>query len=132
MIAKRDKNRKAVSKKDIFFSLLLWALLLSVIIFLGTTNLKTKRRREEIAKKTDAIKEEIAAMEKSNEDLKIKISQGQTKEYLERVAREQFGLKAPGEELVIIYREKGEEQEPQKEEESGLWEQLKSFFNFLK
>ena len=48
------------------------------------------------------IKKEIQEIDAKNKNLEKTIRESGNKEYLEKVAREQFNLKAPGEEVAIV------------------------------
>ena len=126
MIAKFRKKKKLSSWKNIFFSILFKVLFLLVIGFLIVTNLKINQRRAQLTARTASLKEEIEILEQKNQELKENISQAGGEEYLEKVARERLGLKAPGEEVVVITGEREEEKEEVKEEEGTWWEKFKS------
>ena len=104
------------------------------VAFLAFTNVKIKERRENLNNRLEELKKELEDLEKKNDDLKAKASQSNSREYLEKVAREQFNLKAPGEEVVVVAREKDEEKEENKEEipeppkKLNWWQWLKSKF----
>ncbi len=55
-------------------------------------------------------KDEIANLENKNNNLKETMAQIGTREYLEKIAREQFNLRAPGEQVVVIAKDKTDRQ----------------------
>lgn len=123
MITNFRGKKRAVSGRNIFFSVLLGILLIIVLGFLALTNIRIKQRREKLISRIENLKNEIQILEEKNKELKTKISQSETKEYLEKVAREQFGLKAPGEEVVVISKEKSEGEEGvELKKEKSLWD----------
>lgn len=123
MITNFGRKKRAVSGRNIFFSVLLGILLIIVIGFLVSTNIRIKQRREKLISRIENLKNEIQILEEKNKELKTKISQSETKEYLEKVAREQFGLKAPGEEVVVISKEKSEGEEGvELKKEKSFWD----------
>ena len=134
MIAKFRKKRKMSSKrkrnswKNIFFSMFFVVLFILVIGFLVITNLKIKERREELSARIAILKQEVALLEQKNQEIKERISQSESEEYLEEVARDQLSLKAPGEEVVVVKKEVEEEKEEVKEEEKTWWEKFKSIW----
>ena len=130
MLSNFKKNKKRRNAKSIFFLIFFGVLLLVGIGFLSWTNIKIKQRREKLLSRIESIKKEIQMLEEKNKDLKEQVSQSGTPEYLEKVAREQFGLKAPGEEVVIISKENEEKEEVKAEEEQGWWQKIKNFFKF--
>ncbi len=127
MIAKFRKKKKRSFGRNIFFSVLFGVLLLLVIGFLFVTNWKIKQRRAELAARTAALRQEIAILEQKNQEIKDRISQIEEGEYLEKVARDQLGLKAPGEEVVVVQKEEEEEKEVE-EKEKTWWEKFKSIW----
>ena len=132
MITSYKKKKKTDSFKNIFFPVLLALFLLLIVGFLAWTNIKIKQRRENFLSRIEEFKKEVQILEEKNEELKAKISQSGSKEYLEEVAREQFNLKAPGEEVVVVSKEKKKEEvkeeESQPQELKNWWEWLKSKF----
>ena len=127
MIAKFRKKKKLSSWKNIFFSISFGVLFLLVIGFLIVTNSKINQRRTQLTTRITNLKEEIEILEQKNQELKENIFQAGGKEYLEEVARDRLGLKAPKEEVVVITGEKEEEEEV-KEEEKTWWEKFKSIW----
>jgi len=122
MIANFKKNKRNNSFKTILSAILLGALLLVILGMLIGTNIKIKKRREELALQIEKLENEIQMLGKKNEELKKKISQAGTKDFLEKVAREQFGLKAPGEEVVVISKENEEKKETEASEKRSFWD----------
>jgi len=128
MIAKFRKKRKKSSWKNIFFSMFFVMLFVLIIGFLVITNLKIKQRREELSARIAALKQEVALLEQKNQEIRERISQSESEEYLEKVARDQLSLKAPGEEVVVVKKEAEEEKEEVKEEEKTWWGWIKSIW----
>ena len=127
MVSRFKKNKKRNSKRDIFFSIFLGVLLVLVIGFLINTNMKISRRRAELTNRITTLKQEIGILEEKREELKEKVSQAGSEEYLEEVARDQLDMKAPGEEVVVVTK-KEEEKEEEEKEKRGWWEWIKSKF----
>lgn len=122
MISKSKRFRKRKSYKDIFFSTILILFVLIVIGFLIFSSIKINQRRGELTSRIETLKKEIQILEQKNLELKTKVSQTETEDYLEKVAKETLGLKKPGEEVVVITQE----QEGEKEEikEKSFWEKI--------
>ncbi len=117
MVAKAKKIKS--SHHTLFFLTLIGCLVLLAIGFLIFSNLKISQRRTELITRIEALKKEIQILEEKNQQLQAEISKAGTKNYLEKVAREQFGLKYPGEEVVVITKEK--EEKPEIKEEKSFW-----------
>lgn len=132
MIANFRKNKKVSHRHNIFSLILIGIALLLIIGFLAVTNLKISQRRAKFVARIEALKKEIAILEQKNKELKEGISQAGSQEYLEKVAREQLDLKAPGEEVVVVTKEKKEEKAVEKEKNfwnpQNWWGWLKSKF----
>lgn len=130
MVAKFKKIGKARPRKNIFFPILLGVVLLLVIGFFVVTNIRISQRRAKLTARIESLKKEIQILEEKKTQLQEKISQAGSKEYLEKVAREQLGLKAPGEEVVVVTKEQEKEKETAEEKSfwspQGWWEWLKS------
>lgn len=124
MIAKFKKNRKLKktgSKKDMIFSISIVVLFIGLVVFLIFTNLKINKKRARLISRIETLKGEIQILEEKNKQLKENFSQAGTKEHLEKVAREQFGLKDTGEEVVVITKEEEEERAGEEKEEKNFW-----------
>jgi len=99
-----------------------------VIGFLIVTNIKINRQRTELTDRIATLKQEIGILEGKREELKEKISQAGSEEYLEEVARDQLDMKAPGEEVIVITKGDEEDKEEEEKEKRGWWEWIKSRF----
>ena len=121
MIAKFRKKKKRSSWKSIFFSIFFVLLFIFVIGFLFITNWKIKQRRVELTNRIETLKQEVAILEEKNQEIKERISQSGKEEYLEEVARDQLGLKAPGEEVLVVKKEPSFDEASEDEEEEKTW-----------
>lgn len=137
MITNSLKNKKRGSLKNTFYSLLFLFLLLTILVYLAVTNIKIMARREKLSLIIADLEKEIKMLEKNNEELKAKMSQLGSREYLEKVAREQFNLKAPGEKVVVIYKDNKETEKKEldnfseNKEQKEKWFDIKKIWNFL-
>lgn len=134
MVANFKKTKNRASSSSSIPSLLLVVFFLVAISFLLVTNLKIRSRRAELIAKEQYLINEIQKLEEKSSELKEKIEQGASREYLEKVAREQLGYKAPGEEVVVISKENKIEPSPAPQQPQSLmnvkgwWDWLKSKF----
>lgn len=122
MVAKFKKTKKRTFQ-TIFFSIILAVLIVMIASFLIISNWKMNQRRAELRTKIEELKKEIQILEEKNKELEAGISQVETREYLEKVAKEQLNLKNPGEEVVVITKEEGLEKE-RKEEKKSFWQKI--------
>ena len=131
MVANFKKTKKRASSGSPIFSLLLVVFFLVAISFLLVTNLKIRSRRAELIAKEQYLMNEIQKLEERKSELEIKIEQGASQEYLEKVAREQLGYKAPGEEVVDISKENKTESSPTPQQPQSLMD-VGGWWNWLK
>jgi len=86
-------------------SVCLAILLLAVVGVLGFTNYQIGQRRQKLLAQVSALQAQVKDAQQKSKDLNVKISQPGNTDYVEKVAREQMGLKAPGEQEVVIYND---------------------------
>jgi len=120
MIAK-NKKIKNESKQTIFFSVLLGALLFTVVGYLVVSNLKINARRTELKAQLIKLETELNALEEKKSQLQAQVSEAADDEYLDKEARETFNLKKPGEEVVTVLPAQNNES-GQKEE--SFWKKI--------
>ena len=123
MVTNFKKNKKRKSFKNIVTYLLIFAFLVFATFFIVTANIKTRQRRIELISRRETLQAEIQRLEEISKGL-----QGEPD--LEKIAREQLGLKLEGEEVVFITRDEEVIEEEKEKEEESWWTQIKKFFNF--
>lgn len=128
MIAQKNKRKKP--SQIILFSIALGLLTLVVTSFFVISNWKINQRRAELNEKIESLRKEIQILEEKNAELRAGISQSQSQEYLEEVAREQLGLKKPGEEVVTVKPPEKTEEESTKTK--SFWQKILERLNFLR
>jgi len=101
-----------------------------VVSFLFYTNWNINQKRAQLTARIEALKGEIQVLEQKNIEFKERVSEVGSEEYLEKVAREQLNLKAPGEEVVVVKKEpaSAEGSGEAKEEKKSWWEWLKNIW----
>lgn len=111
MIAHSKKFRKSSSKIfPLFFGLILFLLL----GFLVVSNWNINKKRVEFNSRLEILSKKFQNLEEINRDLKGKISVISEESYLEKVAREKFNLRKPGEQVVVIKKEKATSSEAER------------------
>ncbi len=75
---------------------------------------------------SDQMVQRIEELQQKKKELEAQLAEMQTKESVERQAKERLNLKKPGEEVVVVVPQK-EEKKPQ-EKSPTLWEKITSFF----
>jgi cell division protein FtsL len=123
-----DKIKKKKNIKEIVFTIFLvifLAFLLGVAIY---SNMRITNQREQYKKKIEDLKEQIQDLENKKGSLDRAISEEGSSEHLEEVARKQYNLKSPGEEVVVVSKEgqdkAGSEkavQPEQRKQQASIW-----------
>ncbi len=121
MIAKIKKKERKIPLKEIFSYLLIVIFLSFAILFLFVNNLRVRRERLRLSSQIDNLKEKLNQAKAVENKLENEISQTESQENLEEIARDQLNFKKIGEEVVVIKKENGEEEKKEKEEESKSW-----------
>ena len=122
------KKRKKRSYQSLFVSAFIVILTLGLIGFLVISNWKINQRKSELMSIIESLKEEIQTLEGKKAEWLAGIDMSQSEENKEKVAKDQLGLKKPGEEVVSIKQEQNEEEVKQEEKKSfwqKIWEKLK-------
>jgi len=129
MVAKLKRNRKSGKEQNMFFSVFVVLIFLLTILFLVVNNIKASQRRAKLTARIKVLENKIQQVKKQQEELKNKISQAKSKENIEKVARDQFNLKKPGEGVVVVKKNKKENGKTKKEENKNWWDMIKSILN---
>ncbi len=104
---KRFRKRSFRQSQSKFPKIFFGLVLLTLLGFLAVSNWKIYKKRTELNSGIEILSQKLQELESANQELKEKISDIPGKDYLEKVAREKFNLKKPGEEVVVIKKEKG-------------------------
>ena len=132
MIAKFKKNKRESPIWNILALIVLCLFVLMVIFSLVKANLLAKERRTELLQRIEVLQEEMEALEEIKKKLETETLNIEDDEYLEKVAREQLGLKLPGEEVVYITREEDDEEQTEEAQEIRQWWQQINPWNFFR
>lgn len=120
-----SKNKKKKSSKgDIIFSVFLALIFIGIIGFAVVSNVRVSVKREQYNKQIEDLKKQIQEMEEKKKELERGVSQADNLEYMEEIARKNFGLKKEGEEVVVISKEEEEEKktEEKKKDDKNIWD----------
>jgi len=91
--------------KDIIFYIFITAIFVFLLVAAIYSNLRIDSQREQQLKKIEDLQKQIKSLEDKKGELNKAVSQAGSKEYLEEIARKQFNLKSPGEEVVVVSKE---------------------------
>ena len=133
MIAKLRKKRKVQSSQNRSGIIVFGIVFLLIGGFLVVTNVNIHKRRTLLKERIETLSGKIQELEEKKSVLQEEILGAGSQEYLEKAAREQFNLKKPGEEVVIITWEQGqkEEKKEKEREEKTSWNP-KSWWEWIK
>lgn len=87
------------------------AITIIVVVYLGWSTVGVVNRNWRLQQKVSKLQAEIEILELENEQLSYDIEYYKTDEYLEKAAKEELGLRAPGEKVIIL---------PQRQQESKI------------
>ena len=73
-----------------------------IVLAITWSGMKTMQRNYELQKKISEIKQQNAVVELQNQNMDLRNRYLQTDEYLELAARQNLGLAAPGEKILIV------------------------------
>lgn len=99
--------------KKIIFSWPVLILILVIVFFLIKADLKLYLDNRKAKKVVQEKQEKLERLTQEKEELEKEISQFETPALLEKILREQFQAKKPGEELLIITEERPPGSSPQ-------------------
>ncbi len=119
MVAKYKKNENS-QRSSLVFPVVLGVLLLAVVGFLVSANLKIDKKRAKLNQQLESLRAEYRVLLEKKEQLQAQASQVGSEDYLEKEARERFNLKKPGEEVVTILSPE-EKENTEKKQETKWW-----------
>lgn len=102
-----------------------------LIVFLVISNIKINKKRQEMNKEVDQLKQQVEILQERKDSLEAGLSQSQEEDFQEERLREQ-GYKKPGEEVIAVLQNSALSQKQQQEEKKksfwlNLWQKIKSF-----
>ena len=118
--------------KNIVFSRPVLLLILVIIFFLMKADLQVYLENRKAKKITQEKKAELEQLSKEKAELEKEVSQLKNPDYLEKILRERFSVKKPGEELLIITEEKPQGQPAGKRATNTLFDKILKFFKIKK
>jgi len=125
MITKNSKIKKEF-RQNVFFSALLGLFIFGIVSTLIVSNWKINKKRTEYNTQLEILQEQLQQLENQKAGLQEQILQTSEEEYLEEQARENFNLKKPGEEVVVVLPPEEEEiKAPEKEFWKNIWDKIK-------
>ncbi|MFA5715060.1 MAG: septum formation initiator family protein [Candidatus Paceibacterota bacterium] len=132
MLPKKRKKVKwgvNINKKGI--SIFFWSLFCVWFVgFLLYSNVKMFQKRMELNKELQKIDSNVESLTKEKDLLKFRVGETSSKEYLEKVAREDLGMQKPGEKVVVI--KKSDSVSENNDNSGGILQKISNWFNSIK
>jgi cell division protein FtsL len=126
---KKVKGGISINKKTI--SIFFWSLFCVWFVgFLLYSNVKMFQKRTELNKELQKIDSDVESLTKEKDLLKFRVGETSSKEYLEKVAREDLGMQKPGEKVVII--KKSDLVNEIGKENISILQKISNWFNSIK
>ena len=113
-------NKKIIHKEKDYITLIVFFCMFFILILLIVSNIRIYQKRVSIEEYLNEKKEELMMLEKKAKE-NLSIDPSEEFYNIEKVAREQFLFKKPGEEVVIIKYPEIEEEDIKKEEIDVPW-----------
>lgn len=123
---KLNRKNKEDRENKIMTAVLITAMII-ISGFLIVSSWKISQKREQLTKRIDELKNEIAKLENENEGLKSGLSAVSNPEALEEKMREE-GYQKPGEKVVVVKREETDTTQETEISNPNLWQKILNYF----
>ncbi len=130
MISHFKKKQKEKLLRNRFFIKIGWILLFIIFFILIFANIKIYKIKKNLVFQLSSYKEQIGQIEKRNADLKEGIANSNDKDYIEKVAREQFGMQQAGEKAVAFVESEQKQPEPENTPKKNVFN-ISNWFGWL-
>lgn len=120
----RFKRLKRRRRKKWFFLAIYTGGLIFVLVLLILGNLKLIQERKSLSLEVEGLKNKVEGILQEREALQSKISQSQSPDYLEKIAREDLNLKKEGEKVVAFPVVEQEQKGIDTEEEKNFFQKI--------
>lgn len=130
MVTKKRKKRKSQSKITLLTRFFLISSCLFLFIYLAFANIKIFFQKYEYANNLKQLEQTSIALEEERQKLNVELGSTGSDEYLEKVARESFGYKKDGEQVVVVKKESNNQSNETKQ--AGVWQVLENTINWIK
>lgn len=97
-----------------------------LVVMMASFNYRIYRERDGNKEKIQGLEAELSEVKSRRSDLETSLDRTEDREHIERVLREDFLMKKPGETKVIILTDEEEVEETEEEIEESFWDQVKN------
>ncbi|MBI2053885.1 MAG: septum formation initiator family protein [Candidatus Staskawiczbacteria bacterium] len=119
MVSHFTKKQKGKTIKNGLFQAI--SIFLAVIlVFLVFADIKIYKNKKKLNSQLKEYQRQIEEIKKSNEEMEEGIAMADDREYIEKIAREEFSMQQPGEKVVAFLTPEREE-EPQPPDNDNFW-----------
>jgi cell division protein FtsB len=105
MVARKSKKRKPKSRQAVVTKIFWVASFSFLFIYLAFANVRIFWQSHENSVSLKKLKDTAASLQTQKDRLSAELGMTTTPEYLEKVAREEFGYKKAGEQVVVVKKE---------------------------
>lgn len=129
MVAKPKRQRKIKIKEETVFQIVFFGLTLFLIGFLIVSNYRINKKRSELTKRIESLREEIQILGEKKDRLEFGITETEKESYWEEKIRDQ-GYAKEGENPVVVIpsgQNQGEDLEAEQNFSEGWLEKVKNF-----
>jgi cell division protein FtsB len=107
MVAKKSKKRKASKKQNLATKIFWFFGCIFLLVYLSYSNIRIFFEQYENNKNLTQLNEAADSLQSQKIKLSAELNITGSEEYVEKVAREEFGYKKEGEQVVVIKKEEG-------------------------
>lgn len=118
------KDLSQLLLKRIIFSLPFLALLFIIFVFFSISTLRIYFQSKQISLERKEKESALRIEKEKNKELEQKISKFQTERGIEKILREKFQIKKPGEEVVIILNQEISQNETDGQNNKNFWRKI--------
>ena len=119
------------SKKGNISAILGLVLLIVLVVSIFSFNYRLVKERKGNEEKIKNLQAELESIENRKTTLETNLSKTDDREYIERILREDFLMKKPGETKVVILTEEEKVQEKEKEDKKSKFQKIKELIPFI-
>ena len=116
---KKKKKRNIFQKH--FLVKIAGVFLLIIACLLVFADIKIYKNKQKIVLQLEDYKRQIEEIEKRNQDLEEGIAKADDKDYIEKIAREEFGMQQKGENVVAFVTQEQQAQEIEVKQEKSIF-----------
>ncbi|MFA5009142.1 MAG: septum formation initiator family protein [Candidatus Paceibacterota bacterium] len=107
MVAKKSKKRKTPKKQNLATKIFWFFGCIFLLVYLSYSNIRIFFEQYENNKNLTQLNEAADSLQSQKIKLSAELNITGSEEYVEKVAREEFGYKKEGEQVVVIKKEEG-------------------------